>query len=146
MMEIKALFPNKQWDGLKHWSPVSVMTPEAASMSCPCQGCTGWGMQQRRYLQLPMSAHYHFPLLTTISSDWFPWGQWSGQIGSFACSFSVSSAQCYKPHAFRVYYSFPQSFLSSRRINLKVPLPHSNLNKSFLQDLRLTFCLDFDPP
>ena len=71
------------------------------------QGWAGGGVQQRRYLQLPVSAHYvHFPLVSPPLIADFPEGLWSGQIEKFSCSFSVSRRQCYKADEFSVYYSF----------------------------------------
>ena len=84
-----------------------VITPQATAVHHPAQGWAGGGVQQRRYLQLPVSAHYvHFPLVSPPLIADFPEGLWSGQIEKFSCSFSVSRRQCYKADEFSVYYSF----------------------------------------
>ena len=50
-------------------------TPKEIDMPCPAQGCIHEGLQQRRYLQLPISAHLAlFSLLLTPRNTRFPCG------------------------------------------------------------------------
>ena len=69
----------------KRWIlPARFRTAKVTATSCPTKVVQAEGLQQRRYLQLPMSAHYVF------SSHYFnlqvynlPWRHWSGQNGFF---------------------------------------------------------------
>ena len=109
---------------------VRIMSLQATAMPCPYQGCPGWGMQQRRYLQLPVSTHYHVSLLfpPPLITD-FPEGHWSAQIKKFSCSFSMFRRQCYKSDAFNIYYSLHELSCLPRGINLKFP---NNLSQPWI--------------
>ena len=62
--------------------PAKHRTLTAITTFHPLQGCTDWGMQQRRYLQLPLSTNQHVSLFRLQPlGPWFPCGTlvWTGK-------------------------------------------------------------------
>ena len=87
---LKLCLQTRQQEGVKHWSLSQLRSQKKNYLPCGAQDAHIEGLQERRYFQLPLSAHKTlFPLsLPSLSPD-FPVGHWSVWNGKFSCWFSV---------------------------------------------------------
>ena len=108
---------------IKHWFPDRCRTSKARTRSSPTKVAEAERLQQRWYLQLPVSAHYAcFLWLLQPLTTWFPLGTLLDRMDFFSVWFTVPKTQHYKLGEFIFYHSFPFNSLASKA--LRFPACH----------------------